>query len=192
MTDFYHTDLFSYVVLPLFIIFARIGDVTIGTIRIVMVSKGEKVLAPLLGFFEVIIWLIAMSKIIQNIDNWIAYVAYGTGFASGNYIGLLIEERMAVGIVQLQIITKANAENLIAKLKETGYGVTYHDANGPDGKVAVIYSIIKRSEVNRLVEIIRTYNPKAFYSVADVKFINKGVQSPSISISPLKRWRKGK
>ena len=192
MADFYQTDLFSYVLLPLLIICARIGDVTIGTIRIVMVSKGEKMLAPLLGFFEVIIWLIAMSKIIQNIDNWIAYVAYGAGFASGNYIGLLIEERMAVGIVQLQIITKTNADNLIAKLKETGYGITYHDANGPDGKVAVIYSIIKRSNMNHIVKIIRTHNPKALYSVADVKFINKDVQTPSFSIPPLKRWRKGK
>jgi len=192
MADFYQTDLFSYLVLPLLIIIARIGDVTVGTIRIVMVSKGEKLIAPFLGFFEVIIWLIAMSKIIENIDNWVAYVAYGIGFASGNYIGLIIEEKLAVGIVQLQIITRTKATELIAKLKEAGYGITYHEANGANGKVAVIYSIVKRSDMNHIVEIIRTYNPKAFYSVADVKFVSKGVHSPALPIAPLRRWRKGK
>ena len=192
MADFYQTNLFSYLVLPLLIIFARIGDVTVGTIRIVMVSKGEKLIAPFLGFFEVIIWLIAMSKIIENIDNWVAYVAYGIGFASGNYIGLIIEEKLAVGIVQLQIITRTRATELIAKLKETGYGITYHEANGANGKVAVIYSIVKRSDMNHVVEIIRTYNPKAFYSVADVKSVSKGIHSPALPIAPIRRWRKGK
>ncbi|MEN6456334.1 MAG: DUF5698 domain-containing protein, partial [Prolixibacteraceae bacterium] len=124
MEGIYDTDLFSYVILPLLIIVARISDVSFGTLRIVMVSKGQKLIAPVLGFFEVIIWLITMSKVIQNIDNWVAYVAYGLGFACGNYIGLIIEERLAVGIVRLQIITRTNADILVAKLRETGYGIT--------------------------------------------------------------------
>jgi len=189
MTDFYHSELFSYLVLPVLIILARISDVTVGTLRIVMVSKGQKRIAPLLGFFEVIIWLITMSKIIQNIDNWVAYVAYGVGFAAGNYIGLIIEEKLAVGIVQLQIITRTNADNLIAKLRAKGYGITSHDAYGANEKVAVIYSIIKRGDINEVIEIIRTYNPNAFYSIEEVKFVNKGVQSP---VKPMQRWRKGK
>ena len=189
MTDFYHTDLFSYLVLPVLIILARISDVTIGTLRIVMVSKGQKKIAPFLGFFEVIIWLLAMSKIIQNIDNWVAYIAYGLGFAAGNYIGLLIEEKLAVGIVHLQIITRTNADNLIAKLKAKGYGITYHDAYGVNEKVAVIYSIIKRGDINEVIEIIRTYNPHAFYSIEEVKFVNKGIEPLS---KAAEGWRKGK
>jgi len=189
MTDFYQTELFSYVVLPVLIVLARISDVTIGTLRIVMVSKGQKHIAPLLGFFEVIIWLIAMSKIIQNIDNWVAYGAYGAGFAAGNYIGLILEEKLAVGIVHLQIITRTNADNLIAKLKAKGYGITYHDAYGVNEKVAVIYTIIKRVDINEVIEIIRTYNPQAFYSIEDVKFVNKGVES---SMRGMERFRKSK
>lgn len=192
MEGFYETNLFSYLFLPLLIVLARISDVTIGTLRIVMVSKGQKLIAPVLGFFEVIIWLITMSKVIQNIDNWVAYVAYGTGFAAGNYIGLLIEERLAVGVVRLQIITRAGADELIKKLRENGYGITYHEANGSEGKVAVIYSIIKRSDVNEVVKLISTYNPQAFYTVADVRMVNKDVFSPGFPISPMKRWRKGK
>ncbi len=189
MENFYQSDLFAYLVLPLLIIIARISDVTIGTLRIVMVSKGQKLIAPILGFFEVIIWLLAMSKIIQNIENWVAYIAYGLGFAAGNYIGLILEEKLAVGIVQLQIITRANADNLISKLKAKGYGITFHEAHGANEKVGVIYSIIKRSDMKQVVEIIRTYNPNAFYSIEDVKFVSKGVQS---NVKTFQRWRKGK
>lgn len=191
MEEFYQSNLFSYLVLPLMIFVARVSDVTIGTLRIVMVSKGQKLIAPVLGFFEVIIWLLAMSKIIQNIDNWVAYFAYGLGFAAGNYIGLILEEKLAVGIVQLQIITRANADNLIAKLKARGYGITYHEAHGATEKVGVIYSIIKRADIKQVIEIIRTYNPNAFYSIEDVKFVSKGVQSTATPL-PLQRWRKGK
>jgi uncharacterized protein YebE (UPF0316 family) len=192
MEEIYHTDLFSYVILPLLIIVARISDVSFGTLRIVMVSKGQKLIAPVLGFFEVVIWLITMSKVIQNIDNWVAYVAYGLGFACGNYIGLIIEEKLAVGIVRLQIITRTNADQLIVKLRESGYGITHHEANGSEGKVAVIYSIIKRTNINRVITLIREYNPQAFYSIEDVRSVSKDVYSPSLPISTLSRWRKGK
>lgn len=192
MEGIYDTDLFSYVILPLLIIVARISDVSFGTLRIVMVSKGQKLIAPVLGFFEVVIWLITMSKVIQNIDNWVAYVAYGLGFACGNYIGLIIEEKLAVGIVRLQIITRTSADLLIVKLRESGYGITYHEASGSEGRVAVIYSIIKRSNINNVIKLISQYNPQAFYSVADVRFVSKDVYSPSLPISTLRRWRKGK
>ena len=187
--NFLEGNLFSYLVLPLLIFLARISDVTIGTLRIVMVSKGQKLIAPMLGFFEVIIWLITMSKIIQNIDNWVAYIAYGAGFATGNYIGLIIEEKLAVGIVQLQIITRKSAENLIAKLKAGGYGITHHEAHGSNEKVAVIYTIIKRNEINKVLEIMHTYNPNAFYSIGDVKMVSKG--SPLLTRTGI-RWRKVK
>jgi uncharacterized protein YebE (UPF0316 family) len=192
MEELYGTDLFSYVILPLLIIVARISDVTFGTLRIVMVSKGQKLIAPVLGFFEVVIWLITMSKVIQNIDNWLAYVAYGLGFALGNYIGLLVEERLAVGVVRLQIITRTNADELVVRLRGSGYGITYHEASGSEGKVAVIYSVVKRTNINSVVELIGKYNPQAFYTISDVRFVSKDVYSPTLPLSTLRRWRKGK
>lgn len=189
LMDFYQSELFTYLVLPLLIFVARIADVTIGTIRIVMVAKGQKMIAPVLGFFEVLIWLLAISKIIQNLDNWVCYVAYGAGFATGNYIGMIIEEKLAVGIVQLQIITRADAHKLIEKLKADGYGITHQEAHGAVEEVSIIYSIIKRTDLSRVIEIIRTYNPNAFYSIGDVKFVNKGLYS---QVNPIHYWRKGK
>jgi len=187
--DFFHGDLFTYLVLPLLIFLSRITDVTIGTIRIVMVAKGQKLIAPVLGFFEVLIWLIAISKIIENLDNWVCYVAYGLGFATGNYIGMLIEEKLAFGIVQIQIITGKDASLLIEKLKTSGFRITHHEAHGGIDQVSIIYSIIKRSEISKIVDIIRNYHPDTFYSFADVRYVNKEVHS---EISPLHRWRKGK
>lgn len=187
--DLFEGNLFNYVILPLLIILARISDVTIGTIRIVMVAKGQKMIAPVLGFFEVLIWLIAISKIIENLDNWVCYIAYGLGFAIGNYLGMIIEEKMAVGIVQLQIITRRDAHDLIEKLKVDGYRLTHIDAVGSVEEVSVIYSIIKRTELPRIIPIICEYNPKAFYSIADVRFVNKNLYS---EIDPMHRWRAGK
>jgi len=187
--DFFQSDLFTFGVLPFLIFLSRITDVTIGTIRIVMVAKGQRNIAPFLGFFEVLIWLIAISQIIKHLDNWVCYVAYGAGFATGNYIGMIIEEKLAVGIIQLQIITRIGAKQLIDKLTAEGYGVTHQEAHGSVDEVSIIYSIIKRNDLAKVDAIIRTFNPHAFYSIADVKFVNKGVYS---QVNPMQYWRKGK
>jgi uncharacterized protein YebE (UPF0316 family) len=184
----YNSSLFAYLILPFLIFLARILDVTIGTIRIVMVSKGQKFWAPILGFFEVLIWLIAISRIFQNLDNWVNYIAYAGGFATGNYIGLIIEERLAMGIVKIQIITRKSAADLIVNLKNAGYGITHHEAQGSSEFVSIIYSIIKRNEIQKVENIVKATNPKAFYSIEDVKSVSHGV----FPVKTVVRWRKGK
>jgi uncharacterized protein YebE (UPF0316 family) len=189
LETFYDSNLFTYFLLPFLIFLSRIVDVTIGTIRIVMVSKGEKTWAPVMGFFEVLIWLIAITKIIQNLDNWICYIAYAGGFATGNYIGLIIEEKMALGIAKIQIITIKSASELIKNLKDAGYGITHHEAHGANENVSIIYSIINRNEILKVQEIVKQTNPNAFYSIEDVKSVSHGV-FPTKTVT--KRWRKGK
>lgn len=103
MTDFYNSDAFTFIFLPLFIFLARICDVTLDTIRIIFVSKGMRKIAPLIGFFEILIWLMAISKIMQNLDNWACYVAYAGGFATGNYFGMLVEEKLAIGHEMIRV-----------------------------------------------------------------------------------------
>jgi uncharacterized protein YebE (UPF0316 family) len=187
--NFFDTALFTYFLLPFLIFLSRIMDVTIGTIRIVMVSKGQKLWAPLLGFFEIFIWLLAISRIFENLDNWACYFAYAAGFAAGNYIGLIIEERLAMGIVKIQIITRRSAGDLIVNLKNAGYGITHHDAKGSSEDVSIIYSIIKRNEIQKVENIVKTTNPKAFYSIEDVKSVSHGVFPVREAV---RRWRKGK
>lgn len=189
MEAFWNSDLFSYGIVPLLIFLSRITDVTLGTMRIVMVSKGQKAIAPILGFFEILIWLTAMGQIMQNIDNWVNYVAYAGGFAAGNYIGLFIEEKLAMGIVQIRIITrKKAATELIERLKQEGYGVTYHDAQGATNKVHIVHTVVNRTHLSQVAEWIKQYNPQAFYSVEDIRMVNKGI-FPRFQN---KGWRKGK
>ena len=133
--DFLETDIFSYLVLPLMIFLARIADVSLGTIRIIFVSKGMRKVAPLIGFFEILIWLLAISRIFQDLDNWIAYIAYAGGFAAGNYFGMLLEERLAIGHEMIRVVTKREAGELVEALKGKGFGVTSIKATGVEGEV---------------------------------------------------------
>lgn len=185
----FEKPVFDYVLLPLLIFVARIIDVTIGTIRIVMVSKGQKFWAPLLGFFEMLVWLIAISRIFENLDNWVCYFAFAAGFGMGNFIGLRIEEKLAMGIVKIQIITNTSAIKLINNLKTAGFGITHHNAKGATEEVSIIYSIIKRTQLSTIIDTIKATNPNAFYSIEDVKSVSRGIY-PVKTAS--RGWRKGK
>ncbi|PKP48967.1 MAG: hypothetical protein CVT94_06840 [Bacteroidetes bacterium HGW-Bacteroidetes-11] len=167
--------IFAWVILPLLIFLARISDQTIGTLRLIFLSKGQKFLAPFLGFFEVIIWLIAVSQIMKHLDNVLAYIAYGGGFAMGNYIGMVIEEKLSIGNVLIRIIPKKDTSDLIAYLRESNYGVTSVRAEGSKGEVDIVFTIIKRKDIEHVVAIINKFNPNAFYTIEDVKAINEGI-----------------
>ncbi|PLX12797.1 MAG: hypothetical protein C0598_05050 [Marinilabiliales bacterium] len=182
---------FTYGTLPLLIFISRILDVSLDTLRIVFISKGDKIIAPILGFFEVLIWLIAITKIMQNLDNFSCYIAYAGGFAAGNFIGLKIEEKLAMGIQMFRIITQKDASLLIEYLSESGFGATSIEASGINGKVHVIYSVVKRSQNKRMIDIINKFNPNAFYSIEDIRKVNE--MNPSIAIGKNKiipRWMK--
>jgi uncharacterized protein YebE (UPF0316 family) len=196
--EFLNSDIFKWIVLPILIFLTRVIDVSIGTIRIVLVSKGRRSLAPLFGFIEVIIWLLAISQIIRNLDNVICYIAYGGGFATGTFVGLLIEERLALGTLLVRIITGSDATELIASLRGRDHGVTSIPAEGKDGNVSVIYTVIHRKNLNEVVGLIKKFNPKAFYSIEDVRFASEGVFRQNQPVYrrylpyQLGRWRKGK
>jgi uncharacterized protein YebE (UPF0316 family) len=172
---FYHSELFKFVLLPVLIFLARICDVTLDTLRIIYVSRGMKFLAPAIGFVEVLIWLVAITQIFKNLSNPVCYVAYAGGFAMGNLIGILIEEKMAIGTVVIRIITQKDAEVLIDRLKESRYGVTHVDAQGAMGQVKIIFTIVKRKAIDSVLEIVRGCNPLAFYTIEDVRSVRKGI-----------------
>jgi uncharacterized protein YebE (UPF0316 family) len=197
-TSFFDSELFSYVLMPLLIFLARICDVSIGTMRIIFVSKGKKYIAPILGFFEVLIWITAISKIMQNLDNYINYVAYAAGFATGNFVGMIIEEKLAMGFQMIRVFTYQNGPDLVQNLNSGGFGATSVEAQGAKDKVYLIYTIVQRTELDRVLNIIDQFNPKAFYTIEDVRAVNEGIFPPRKrnSIFPftniIREWRKGK
>jgi len=197
--SFLDSNLFNYLILPLLIFLSRVLDVSIGTLRIIFVAKGKKYVAPILGFFEVFIWLLAISSIMQNLDNYINFFAYAGGFAAGNYVGMLLEEKIALGVMIVRVITQKPADMLITKLNSMGFGITSVDAKGSKDEVNIIYTIIHRNEMKKVLDIIKEYNPKAFYSVEDVRYVNEGAFPIRRTLlgripdgSAFRRWRKGK
>jgi uncharacterized protein YebE (UPF0316 family) len=197
-TSFFDSGLFSYVIMPLLIFLARICDVSIGTMRIIFVSKGKKNIAPFLGFFEVLIWIIAISKIMQNLDNYINYVAYAAGFATGNLVGMIIEEKLAMGIQMIRVFTSEKGMELVKNLNSNGFGATTIEAHGAKEKVHLIYSIVHRDDVAKVLGVINEFNPRAFFTIEDIKAVNEGIFHPkkSKTIFPfaniMRNWRKGK
>ena len=165
---------FTWVLLPVLIFFARVMDVSIGTLRLIFVSKGYKFYAPLLGFFEVIIWLVAIGQIMQHLDNFMCYIAYGFGFAIGNYVGIYLEEKMSLGSVVLRIIPKKETTNLITHLRESNFAVTAVDIEGMSGKQKMVFMIVKRKDLKDALEILHMHNPAAFYSIEDVRTVSEG------------------
>jgi uncharacterized protein YebE (UPF0316 family) len=173
--EFINSDLVTYLFLPLFIFFARIMDVSLGTLRIIFTTKGIKRIAPIFGFFEVLIWLLAISRIMQNLDNWVCYLAYAAGFATGTFIGIMLEEKLAIGHEMIRVITRKDATQLIENLRSKGYGVTAVSAQGIEGEVAVIYIIARRSMIREVLDEINVFNPRAFYTVESIKYVNKEI-----------------
>jgi uncharacterized protein YebE (UPF0316 family) len=172
--ELFHSDIFAWVILPLLIFFSRILDVSIGTMRLIFVSKGYKYIAPILGFFEVIIWLMAISQIMQNLNNIMAYIAYGAGFAMGNYLGIVMEERMSIGTVLVRVMPKTEVHELIQRLRQQDFAVTTVDVEGMSGKTKMIFSILNRKYVTDYVNIVQHFNPKAFYTIEDIKSVKEG------------------
>jgi len=197
-SSFLNSDTFTYVILPLLIFIARICDVSIGTMRIIFVSKGKKYIAPILGFFEVFIWIIAISKIMQNLDNYINYVAYAAGFATGNFVGMIIEEKLAIGIQMIRVFISENGMELVKTLNSNGFGATTVEAHGAKEKVHIIYTIVHRNEMEQVLEVINAFNPRAFYTIEDVKAVNEGIFNPRKQNSGfpftniMRSWRPGK
>jgi uncharacterized protein YebE (UPF0316 family) len=191
-------EIFAYVILPVLIFCARICDVTMGTLRVIFISKGIRYLAPVIGFFEVIIWLLAIGQVMNNLTNVVSYVAYGAGFATGTYIGMYIEEKISLGLTSVRIITKEDPQELVQYLRSHNYGVTSVDGEGATGRVKMVFTIIRRQDLAHVVGTIRQFHPNAFYSVEEVKSVAEGVfpDKPSRGvfswIDSLRFYRKGK
>src|SRR3990172_6468237 len=144
MDSLFSPEVQAWIVLPALVFFARVIDVSMGTVRVILVARGVRWLAPIIGFFEVIIWLLAVSQIMQNLSNIACYVAFGGGYAAGTYVGMLVEGKLHIGKAVLRIITHKEASELIDKLRAANYGVTSVDAHGAIGPVTIVFSIVKR------------------------------------------------
>ena len=172
-------EIYAWVILPLLIFVARIGDVSMETIRVIYISKGIKYLAPIIAFFEIVIWLLAMEVVMSDLSNVMNFFAFAFGFATGTYVGLAIEEKVSIGMVIMRIITaEEDIDNISAFMQAEHIGITCVDAKGARGNVKMILSLVNRTDVPRITAHIRAKNPHAFFSIEDVRYVNEGVFRP--------------
>lgn len=165
-------ELFNYLVLPLLIFLARVTDVSLSTMRVMFIMSGTKKWAPILGFFEALIWLLAIGQIMQNITNVYSYLAYASGYATGTFIGMCIEEKLAMGKVVVRVITRSPVTALIEWLGENGYRYSNVHAEDNGGNANILFTVVKRSRQEELLEAVRYFHPKAFYTVEGVKRVS--------------------
>jgi len=168
-------DWYSMVILPLMIFLARVADVTLGTIRIIFISRGLRKWAPLLGFFEVLIWIVIIGQLVQHLHSVTAYLFYAAGFAVGNFVGMWIEDKLAFGTFILRTIVTGENIELQQKIHDAGFGVTLVDAQGSAGPVKIIYTVVKRRDVNKVLSIIHSISPNAFVTTEEVRSTERGI-----------------
>jgi len=149
------------------------------TIRVIYISRGIKYLAPIIAFFEIVIWLLAMEVVMQDLANIANFLAFALGFAMGTYVGLVIEEKLSIGTVILRIVTTDESnEEIVSFMQSENYGITTLDATGSRGSVKMILSLVNRTDVSRITDHIQSTNPHAFFSIEDVRYVNQGVFRP--------------
>ena len=171
---FFDQPTFMYFILPLLIFLFRIVDQSIGTLRLIFAAKGLKRLAPFFAFFESFIWLVAIGQIMKQLDNIYCYLAFAGGYAAGNYFGILLEEKLSIGTVVIRVIPRKDTTDLINHLRRHNYGVTVVPVDGMMGPTKMLFTTIRRKEVRRVIDIIKQYNPTAFYTIDEVKAVSGG------------------
>ncbi len=173
-------DIIKYVIIPVLIFIARVFDVSIGTLRIILISRGNKIIAPILGFIEVTIWLIAITQVMKNLSHPISYLAYGAGFAFGNYVGMWLEAKIALGYQSIRVITNNPLEALPMVLRDEGYAVTTVKGRGAKGVVNVVFTVVMRKNMKHVLDIVKTIEPLAFVTVEDIRLSHSGYFKPRV------------
>lgn len=164
-----------WVILPILIFVSQVLILSLSTLRIIYLSRYMRFTVAAIGFVEVLLWLFAVSAIVQNLTNPLYYIAYASGFAVGNYAGVVLEGKVASGIRLVRVITKRRATKMIKELRKERCRLTNVLAMGEGFKqVNVLYIIVKRKNLNKIAGIIRKHHPKSFFSVEDIDYLDEG------------------
>src|SRR4051812_12393994 len=161
--------------------------VTLSTLRTIFIARGMKYLAPVLGFFEVSIWLFAIGSVMKNLADVRCALAFASGFTLGNFLGMLIEQSLALGTVVVRTITPRDPTPLVDALRAANYGVTCLPGQGATGPVQVVFTIVPRRELADVVALLRRFDPDMFYTVDSLQTAQAGV-APRREPAPLWRW----
>lgn len=160
------------------IFLARICDVSLGTVRIVLLARGRRLEASLIGFFESLLWIIVTAQIIKHLASPLYYVAFAGGFACGNYVGLILESKLALGNVVIRVLTRQSPDVLIKALRDEGFVITTVNAEGRDGPIMIIFAVVERKRIEHFLSIVHQCSPQSFYTIEDVREAKRALPIP--------------
>lgn len=159
---------------PLLIFSLRIVDVSLATLRMLLSVRGQKVLVPVIGFFEVTLWIFAVGNAIKHLDSPLHLLGYAAGFATGTVVGLWIEEKMALGMATVRVMSQHGGVEIAEALRERGFGVTEFAGFGREGVVEVVYAVLRRRDLPVAFEQVGIWDPQAFVTVEEPRSIHRG------------------
>ena len=152
----------------------RVSDMTLDTLRVLVVMRGRKLIAWILGFFQAGIFVLAISSVLENLNNPLNIAGYAAGFATGNVVGMLIEERLAIGHILLSIVSPRRGSAIAETLRGEGYAVTEIPARGRDGMVSLLNVNVLRRNAERVKKLANEIDPEAFITAEDVRPVRRG------------------
>jgi uncharacterized protein YebE (UPF0316 family) len=159
---------------PLVIFLLRIVDVSLSTVRILLAVRGRKLLVPIIGFVEVLVWLVAAGNAIRHLDSVWHVLGYSLGFAAGTSVGLWLEEKLAIGIATMQVITLRTGAGLADALRTLGCGVTAYTGQGRTGPVEVMHTVVARRQIRTVLREVERWDPDAFITIEEPREIRRG------------------
>ncbi len=162
----------------LLIFMLRIVDVSLGTLRMIMITRGKRLLATLLGFVEVTIWVVAVSQVITNLDNIWYVLGYSGGFATGTLLGMWLEEKIALGIVELGVISSEKGTEIVQGIRNAGYGATQLQAQGQSGPVSLTGVVLERKHLEEVISLVSAIDPICLITVNDERRVIRGTLAP--------------
>lgn len=163
---------------PLVIFCLRIVDVSMATMRMLLTMRNVRFAVPLIGFFEVLVWIVAIGSAVRHLDSPLHVLGYAGGFATGTFVGLWLEEQLAMGLASMQVISRFGGIELADGLRNRGFGVTEFIGQGREGRVEVIQTVVRRRDIERVLEEVDRWDPDAFVSVEEPRAIRKGWMFP--------------
>jgi len=152
----------------------RVGDMSLDTLRVLFVMRGRKAITWFVGFLQSSIFVLAISEVLRNLDNPLNMVGYAAGFATGNVVGMLIEERLAIGYIHLRIVSSHRGSAIAERMRQEGYAITEIPGRGKDGMVSVLNCSVLRKNVNGIRQIVNEVDPEAFITAEEVRPVRRG------------------
>jgi uncharacterized protein YebE (UPF0316 family) len=162
------------VLLAIVIFFLRVLNYAIGTVRLVAIARGRRILAASLAFLEALIFAVVIANVVSDLDNIVNLLSYCLGAAAGSYVGMVLETRLITGYAKISVISVVQGHEIALKLREMNFGVTESIGMGHEGQVSMLTIVVNRKDAPAVLQTARTLDPKAFISMEEAQRVEHG------------------